>query len=72
MKSVINSINNTTTFQVASEIATGLHFSITNLVCLYGVFTLGIVSIIPGMNKVTDPAQHAIGNFAFYVGKKED
>jgi hypothetical protein len=72
MKSLINTINNTTTFQVASEVATGLHFSITNLLCLYGIFTLGIVAIIPGATKLTDPAQRAIGNFAYLVGKKED
>lgn len=72
MKSLINTINNTTTFSVAREIATGLHFSFTNLVCLYGVFTLGIVSIIPGATKLTDPAQRAIGNFAYLVGQKED
>ena len=72
MKSLINTINNTTTFQVAHDIATGLHFSFTNILCLYGIFTLGIVSIIPGATKLTDPAQIAIGQFAYLVGQKED
>lgn len=72
MKNIIKNISNTTTFSVAREIATDLHFSATNLVCLYGIFTLGIISIIPGADKFTDPAQRAIGSFAFMVGKKED
>ncbi len=72
MKTIIKNLGNTTTFSVAKEIATDLHFSMTNLVCMYGIFTLGIVSIIPGAEKITSPAQRAIGNFAFMVGKKED
>ena len=72
MKNLINKLNETTTFSVAKEIAEDLHFSFTNLACLYGVFTLGIIAIIPGATKFTSPAQHAIGNFAFAVGKKED
>jgi len=72
MKNLINNVSNTTTFTVAREIATELHFSLTNLCCLYGVFTLGVIAIIPGASKLTSPAQHAIGNFAFMVGKKED
>lgn len=72
MKSLINTINNTTTFTVAKEIATDLHFSITNLCCLYGIFTLGVIAIIPGATRFTSPAQRAIGQFAFMVGQKED
>lgn len=72
MKNIIKNIGSTTTFSVAKEIATDLHFSITNLCCLYGIFTLGVIAIIPGATKLTDPAQRAIGNFAFMVGKKED
>ena len=72
MKNIIKNINNTTTFSVAREIAEDLHFSFTNLACLYGIFTLGIIAIIPGADKFTAPAQHAIGNFAFAVGKKEN
>lgn len=72
MKKIMETINGTTTFTVAREIATDLHFSVTNLACLYGIFTLGIIAIIPGATKFTSPAQHAIGNFAFAVGKKED
>lgn len=71
MKNIIKNISNTTTFSVAREIATDLHFSVTNLCCLYGIFTLGVIAIIPGATKLTDPAQRAIGNFAFMVGKKE-
>lgn len=72
MKKIINSINNSTTFTVAHEVATSLHFSLTNVACLYGIFTLGIIAIIPGADKFTSPAQRAIGSFAFAVGKKED
>lgn len=72
MKKIIETLNGTTTFSVAREIATDLHFSVTNLCCLYGIFTLGVFAIIPGATKLTDPAQRAIGNFAFMVGRKED
>ncbi len=72
MKNLINKLNETTTFSIAHEVATSLHFSLTNVACLYGIFTLGIIAIIPGATKLTDPAQRAIGSFAFMVGKKED
>lgn len=72
MKDLVKKIGSTTTFTVAKEIAEDLHFSLTNVACLYGIFTLGIIAIIPGATKLTDPAQRAIGNFAFMVGTKED
>lgn len=59
------------TFTVANEIATGLHFSVINLGCLYSVFTLGIIGCIPGFERFTESSQKAIGRFAFMVGKKE-
>lgn len=60
------------TFTIANEIATGLHFSIANIGCLYGIFTLGIIKLIPGTEKIATPAQVAIGRFAYMIGKKED
>lgn len=72
MKKIINSINNSTTFTVAHEVATSLHFSLTNLAILYGIFTIGIIAIIPGAEKLTNPAQIALGHLAFELGTKED
>jgi len=72
MKNLVNKINGTTTFAVAHEVASELHFSFTNLAILYGVFTLGVFAIIPGMERFTDPAQIALGHLAFSIGKKED
>jgi hypothetical protein len=60
------------TFDIASEVATGLHFSIANIGCLYGIFTLGIIKLIPGTEKIATPAQQAIGRFAYMIGRKED
>ena len=72
MKNLINKLNETTTFLVAHEVATSLHFSLTNLAILYGIFTIGIIAIIPGAVKLTDPAQIALGHLAFELGTKED
>lgn len=72
MKNLVSKINSTTTFSVAHEIATDLHFSLANIAILYGVFTLGIFAIIPGAERFTDPAQIALGRFAYAIGKKED
>ena len=72
MKNLVEKINATTTFRVAHEVATSLHFSLANMAILYGVFTIGIVAIIPGTEKFTDPAQLALGRLAFAIGKKED
>lgn len=72
MKNVINKIGNTTTFSVAHEVATSLHFSVANLAILYGIFSIGIIAIIPGAERFTDPAQIALGKLAFSIGKKED
>jgi len=71
MKKFLNTINNTPTFVIAREISEDLHFSVVNLGCLYMIFTLGIVSIIPGASKLTTPTQEAIGRFAYSVGTKE-
>lgn len=71
MEKIKTAIANTNTFSVAHEIATELHFSITNLGCLYGVFTLGIVGLVPGLGGFAKSSQRAIGRFAFMVGKKE-
>ena len=60
------------TFAIANEVATGLHFSITNIGCLYGIFTLGIIKLIPGTEKIATPAQQAIGKFAYMIGRKEN
>ena len=60
------------TFAIANEIATGLHFSITNVGCLYGIFTLGIIKLIPGVEKFATPAQQSIGRFAYMIGRKEN
>lgn len=65
-------ILNSTTFTVAHDVATDLHFSFANLAILYGVFTLGIISIIPGASKFTSPTQLALGRFAYSIGTKED
>lgn len=72
MKKFLNTINNSTTFTVAHEVATSLHFSLTNVAILYGVFAIGVIAIIPGANKFTDPAQIALGHLAFELGTKED
>lgn len=60
------------TFSIANEVATGLHFSIANLACLYGIFSLGIVKLIPGTEHFCESSQLAIGRFAYAIGKKED
>lgn len=72
MKKVFNKINGSTTFMVAREIAEDLHFSLTNLAILYGVFAIGIFAIIPGAERLTDPAQIALGHLAFELGTKEN
>lgn len=71
MKNYINE-NVKSTFAIANEVATGLHFSIANVGCLYGIFTLGIIKLIPGVEKFATPAQQAIGKFAYMIGRKED
>ena len=60
------------TFTIANEVATGLHFSIANVGFLYGIFTLGIIKLIPGTEKLATPAQQAIGKFAYMIGRKEN
>ena len=60
------------TFTIANEIATGLHFSVANVGFLYGIFTLGIIKLIPGTEKLATPAQEAIGRFAYMIGRKEN
>lgn len=72
MKDLVKKIGSTTTFEVAHEVATSLHFSFTNLAILYGVFTLGLFAVIPGAERFTDPAQIALGHLAFELGTKED
>ena len=64
-------ILNSTTFVVAHDVATDLHFSLVNVAVLYSIFTLGIVSIVPGASRFTSPAQIALGKFAYMVGTKE-
>lgn len=60
------------TFMVANQVATNLHFSLTNLLCLYGIFSLGIIKLIPGTEKFTTFGQIKFAQFAFVTGKKED
>lgn len=71
MKSYINS-NIKSTFTIANEIATRLHFSLFNLLCLYGIFSLGIVKLIPGTEHFCESSQQAIGRFAYMIGRKEN
>ncbi len=60
------------TFAIANQVATGLHFSVINLMCLYGIFSLGIIKLIPGSEKFTTYGQIKFAQLAFVTGKKED
>lgn len=60
------------TFEIANQVATGLHFSLTNLICLYGIFSLGIIKLIPGTESFTTFGQVKFAQIAFLTGKKED
>lgn len=71
MKNYINE-NVKSTFDIANQVATGLHFSILNLGCLYGIFTLGLIKLIPGTEKFTTFGQIKFAQIAFVTGKKED
>lgn len=71
MKNYINE-NVKSTFMVANQVATGLHFSLTNLLCLYGIFSLGVIKLIPGTERFTTYGQMKFAQFAFVTGKKED
>lgn len=71
MKDYINN-NVKSTFYIANQVATSLHFSIINLMCLYGIFSLGILKLIPGSEKFTTYGQMKFAQIAFVTGKKED